>query len=93
VPEGRAEIDLRMRPVRAGVEGADARVEFELTVDNTGSAPAEDVRVSTWLLAAGPSEAEQALIAPAGHADTPAVTLAAGEARTLEQASACRPAK
>jgi hypothetical protein len=84
-PAGTPEIDLRMRPRRAGVDGENARVEFELTVDNKGSAPAEEVRVSTWMLAAGSSEAEQALIAPAaGHADTPAVTIAAGEARTLE---------
>jgi hypothetical protein len=83
-PQGQPEIDLRMRPVRAGVEGDGARVEFELTVDNTGSGPAEEVRVSTWMLAAGSSDAEQALIAPAGHADTPSVTIAAGEARTLE---------
>ncbi|HEX8375614.1 MAG TPA: hypothetical protein VF606_10590, partial [Geminicoccaceae bacterium] len=84
VPEGRPEIDLRMRPVRAGVEGQDARVEFELTVDNSGSVPAEDVRVSTWMLASGSSQAEQALIAPAGTAETPSVTIAAGEARTME---------
>jgi hypothetical protein len=74
-----------MRPVRAGVvNGEGARVEFELTVDNSGSGPAEEVRVSTWMLAAGATDAEQALIAPAGHADTPSVTIAAGEARTME---------
>jgi Meckel syndrome type 1 protein len=83
-PEARPRIDLRMRPVRAGVDGEGARVEFELTVDNSGSLPAEDVRVSTWMLAAGASDAEQALIAPAGHADTPSVTIPAGEARTME---------
>jgi Meckel syndrome type 1 protein len=82
--EGCPEIDLRMRPVRAGVEGDGARVEFELTVDNIGAVPAQDVRVSTWMLAAGSSEAEQMLIAPAGQADTPPVTLAPGEARTME---------
>jgi len=83
-PAGEPDISLRMRPVRAGVAGEDARVEFELTVDNRGSAPARDVRVSTWMLAAGSSEAEQALIEPRGAADTPPVTLGAGEARTLE---------
>jgi len=83
-PAGEPDIALRMRPVRAGVAGADARVEFELTVDNRGSGPARDVRVSTWMLAAGSSEAEQALIEPRGAADTPPVTLGAGEARTLE---------
>ncbi|MBV9932469.1 MAG: LPXTG cell wall anchor domain-containing protein, partial [Alphaproteobacteria bacterium] len=83
-PSGSPDIALRMRPVRAGVAGDDARVEFELTVDNRGAAPARDVRVSTWMLAAGSSEAEQALIEPRGVADTPAVTLGAGEARTVE---------
>jgi hypothetical protein len=83
-PAGAPEIGLAMRPVRAGVAGDDARVEFELTVDNRGSAPARDVRVSTWMLAAGSTEAEQALIEPRGAADTPPVTLGAGEARTVE---------
>jgi Meckel syndrome type 1 protein len=83
-PAGAPDIALRMRPVRAGVAGDDARVEFELTVDNRGSAPARDVRVSTWMLAAGSSEAEQALIEPRAAADTAPVTLGAGEARTVE---------
>ena len=87
-PVGRPELDLSMRPVRAGVSGDDARVEFELTVSNGGTAPAEDVRISTWLLPAGTSEAEQALIEPRDHADTPPVTIAAGEARTVEAAVA-----
>jgi hypothetical protein len=72
-----------MRPVRAGVTGDDARVEFELTVGNSGPVAAEDVRISTWMLAAGSSEAESALIVPRDHADTPAVTIGAGESRTM----------
>jgi hypothetical protein len=84
VPAGRPELELAMRPVRAGVTGDDARVEFELTVDNRGPVAAEDVRISTWMLAAGSSEAEQGLIEPRDPADTPPVTIAAGEARTVE---------
>ena len=84
VPVGRPELELAMRPVRAGVSGDDARVEFELTVGNRGPVAAEDVRISTWMLAAGASEAERALIEPRDHADTPPVTIAAGEARTVE---------
>jgi hypothetical protein len=80
----RPELELAMRPVRAGVSGDDARVEFELTVDNRGPVPAEDVRISTWMLAAGSSEAESALIVPRDHADTPPVTIGAGQTRTLE---------
>jgi hypothetical protein len=86
---GEAEIELGMQPVRAGVAGEDARVEFRLTVGNRGSAPAEDVRVSTWMLAAGSSEMERALIEPrADAADTPPVTIGAGESRTMEAAVA-----
>lgn len=84
VPAGRPELDLTMRPVRAGVSGDDARVEFELTVGNTGPVAAENVRISTWMLAAGSSEAESALIVPRDHADTPPVTIGAGESRTME---------
>jgi hypothetical protein len=83
-PAGRPEIELEMRPVRAGVAGDDARVEFELTVGNRGPVAAEDVRITTWMLASGSSEAESALIVPRDHADTPAVTIGAGESRTLE---------
>lgn len=83
-PVGRPELELEMRPVRAGVSGSDARVEFELTVGNRGPVAAEDVRISTWMLASGATEAERGLIEPPVHADTPPVTIAAGEARTVE---------
>ncbi|HEX8124713.1 MAG TPA: hypothetical protein VF548_03950 [Allosphingosinicella sp.] len=83
-PAARPELDLTMRPVRAGVSGDDARVEFELTVGNSGAVAAENVRISTWMLASGSSEAESALIVPRDHADTPPVTIGAGESRTLE---------
>lgn len=83
-PAGRPELDLTMRPVRAGVSGEDARVEFELTVGNRGPVAAEDVRISTWMLASGATEAERALIEPRDHADTAPVTIGAGEARTVE---------
>jgi hypothetical protein len=84
IPAGRPELELAMRPRRAGVSGDDARVEFELTVGNTGPVAAENVRISTWMLAAGSSEAESALIVPRDHADTPPVTIGAGESRTME---------
>jgi hypothetical protein len=82
-PAGRPELDLTMRPVRAGVSGDDARVEFELTVGNSGPVAAQDVRIATWMLASGSSEAESALIVPRDHADTPPVTIGAGESRTM----------
>ncbi|MBV8687047.1 MAG: hypothetical protein JOZ90_06185 [Alphaproteobacteria bacterium] len=84
----RPRLELGMKPRRAGVAGEDARVEFELTVDNRGPVAAEDVRISTWMLASGSSEMERSLIEPRDAADTPPVRIAAGEARTLEAAVA-----
>jgi LPXTG-motif cell wall-anchored protein len=84
VQQGEPEIDFSIRPRRAGVDSDGARVEFELTVENKGSAPAEDVRVSTWMLASGAAETERALVAPSDHADTPPITIPAGEGRTLQ---------
>jgi hypothetical protein len=88
---GRPWIELLMRPVRAGVGEDEAVVEFELSVDNHGSAPAEDVRVSTWMLAAGSpaqSEAERMLIEPSGEPTLSHATIDAGEARQVEGAVA-----
>jgi hypothetical protein len=82
-------IELLMRPVRAGVEDKDAVVQFELTVDNRGSAPAKDVRISTWMVAAGSeTEGERALIErPAGTESAP-VTIDSGDTKTIERAVA-----
>jgi hypothetical protein len=88
VAVARPRLHLALRPRRAGVAADGARVEFELTVDNRGDAAAEDVRVATWMLAAGTSEAERALIEPAERADTPPVTIEAGQSRTMEAAVA-----
>jgi hypothetical protein len=70
VDAGRPELDLDLRPRRAGVSGDEAVVEFELDVANRGSAVARDVRVSTWMVPAGSAtEMERALIArPEGEA-------------------------
>jgi hypothetical protein len=89
-PVGRPRIDLRLRPLRAGVEGEGARIEFELTVLNEGPVEAQDVRVSTWMTANPGQDATRALVPPPGHVGTPPVVLAAGEARTL-QASVALP--
>jgi LPXTG-motif cell wall-anchored protein len=86
---GRPAIAIQMRPVRAGVTQEDAVVEFELTVDNRGNAPASDVRISTWMFPAGhPSEAERALIQPAEDSDLPAVTIDSGHAKRIESSVA-----
>jgi hypothetical protein len=89
--QGRPWIDFEIRPVRAGVGEDEAVVEFEMTVGNTGSVTARDVRVSTWLLAAGSpeeSEMERMLIdRPAGGAQ-PGVTIDPGNGRKIETAVA-----
>ena len=75
VPADRPWIDLRLRPVRAGVGPDHARVEFELCVDNKGSAPAEDVRISTFMRASAAPEAaevERMLVDPPAEAHLPA---------------------
>jgi len=52
-------LEFALRPVRAGVSADEALVEFELTVGNSGSVKAKDVRISTFLFASEPgSEAE-----------------------------------
>lgn len=52
-------LELALRPVRAGVSADEALVEFELTVGNSGSVKAKDVRISTFLFAKKPaSDAE-----------------------------------
>ncbi len=78
---GRPWLDLALQPVRAGVEGDEAVVEFALRVDNHGAAPARDVRVSAFMLQAGASEAERNLIQPQAM---PAVEIAAGETKKVE---------
>ncbi len=90
-PAGRPRIGLPMRPVRAGITGEDAVVEFELTVDNEGSAPARDVRISAFMLAAGSpqeSEMERMLIEPPAGSSLPEVDVEAGQAKRVEAAVA-----
>jgi hypothetical protein len=85
IETGTPDIGIEMRPVRAGVNADDAVVQFELTVDNRGDAAARDVRISTWMFAAGhASEAERALIQGRAEADLPAVTIASGGAKRIE---------
>lgn len=89
---GEPRLDLLMHPVRAGVTGGEARVEFALAVENQGSAPARDVRVSTFLVAAGPdqaSEMERLLIEhdeESRAADLPEVTIEPGSGQRIETA-------
>jgi MYXO-CTERM domain-containing protein len=74
-------LELLLQPARAGVEGEDAVVEFLLTIDNRGSAPAEDVRISTWLVAGGDAQGAEIERAPA--AELPSA-IPAGEGRSIQ---------
>lgn len=80
-------LEFLMRPVRAGTDGDEARVEFELTVGNTGSVPARDVRISTWMVAASETtEMERALIEPPVDAQRTEVDIPAGDGAKVEAA-------
>ena len=86
---GRPWIELMMRPVRAGVGEDSARVEFELGVQNTGSAAAHDVHISTWMLPAGSgSEMERMLIERPTGVERIEATIAPGDGARIETAVA-----
>jgi hypothetical protein len=80
-------LEFLMRPVRAGTSEDEARVEFELTVGNTGSVPARDVRVSTWMVAASEgTDMERSLIEPPADAALSEMTIAPGDGARVDGA-------
>lgn len=90
-PADRPWLEFTIRPVRAGMQEDDAVVEFELTVGNTGSVPAEDVRISTWMFAAGSaqeSEMDRLLIEPPANASVSEVRIEPGAGARVEGAIA-----
>lgn len=90
-PQGRPWIELLMRPIRAGTQENDAVVEFELTVGDAGGAPAKDVRVSSWMFAAGSpqeSEMERMLIDPPAGATLVERDIKPGDGARIEAALA-----
>jgi hypothetical protein len=81
---GRPWLEFMLRPLRAGTNRDNTIVQFELTVGNTGNVDARDVRISTWVVAAGEgSENERSLIVPS-DAHVEAVDIDAGEGATVE---------
>lgn len=87
VDSGRPWLDLAIRPVRAGVGEDAARVEFELGVENNGSAPAQDVRISTWLMngnAPRQTEVERMLIERPDTSQRLENSIAAGDGARFE---------
>ena len=80
-------LEFLMRPVRAGTSEDETRVEFELTVGNTGSVPARDVQVSTWMVAAGTgTDMERSLIEPPAGATRSEMSIAPGDGARVDGA-------
>jgi hypothetical protein len=78
-------LEFLMRPLRAGTSRDNTIVEFELTVGNTGSVPARDVRISTWVVAAGEAtEMERMLIDPPADTHVEEMDIAAGEGARVD---------
>ncbi|OYX50834.1 MAG: hypothetical protein B7Y97_06345 [Sphingomonas sp. 32-66-10] len=83
----RPQLELAMRPIRAGMSRRGATVGFELTVANAGGAPAEDVRIAAFMLgehSAQSSEIERMLTNPPTESRIDAETIAPGDGTTLE---------
>ncbi|MFD1786772.1 hypothetical protein ACFSC3_04220 [Sphingomonas floccifaciens] len=78
-------LELAMRPVRAGTSADEAMVEIELTVANSGSVAARDVRVSTFMLTdAHASEMENMLVDTPADAAIDPVTIEPGEGTRID---------
>jgi len=79
-------LEFAMRPVRAGTNVDEALVEIELTVGNSGTVPARDVRISTFLLSSDPNgtEMERLLLSPPSDATTDPVTIQPGEGKRID---------
>jgi LPXTG-motif cell wall-anchored protein len=72
----RPQIELGIRPIRAGSDNGQARVDYEVIVENAGAVDARDVTVTSWLLNAESSEAETAMVETQ-------VNVAAGDVTTV----------
>jgi hypothetical protein len=78
-------IEFGLRPVRAGTSDEEALVDVELTVGNAGDTPAQDVRISTFMLAdAEASEMEALLTENHGGGDVPPVTIQPGDGTRVD---------
>lgn len=83
----RPQLELAIRPIRAGMSRRGASVGFELTVANAGGAPAQDVRIGAFMLgehSAQQSEIERMLTNPPQGSSIDAETIAPGDGATLE---------
>jgi hypothetical protein len=80
VANDRPQIELGLRPIRAGADNGQARVDYEVIVENAGALDARDVTVTSWLLGADSSEAETAMIENHVHVAAGDVATVAGTA-------------
>ena len=72
-------IGLSLAPICAGVTDDGTMVQYELIVENTGEVPAQDVRVTSFMIdGANSKPMEQALINPLGEAQSQTVDIVAG---------------
>lgn len=86
---GRPQLELAMRPTRAGMSRRGAMVEFELTVANAGGVPAEDVRIGAFMLggnAAAPTDIERLLMHPPADQVVSAERIKPGDGTRLNAA-------
>lgn len=82
-------LEFGMRPVRAGTSSDEALVDIELTVANSGDMPANDVRISTFLLKEGEAGDMERLLTEHENS-VPPVTIAAGEGTRVDATLALR---
>jgi MYXO-CTERM domain-containing protein len=79
-------LEFSLRPVRAGTNVDEALVEIELTVGNSGSVAARNVRISTFMFASGPAgdgDMERMLV-ERGEDGVPPVTIQPGEGTRVD---------
>ena len=78
-------LEFAMRPVRAGTSIDEALVEIELTVANSGSIAARDVRVSTFLLTdANAGDMDRMLATPSADAAAEPVMIEPGQGARID---------
>ncbi|MCP3730770.1 LPXTG cell wall anchor domain-containing protein [Sphingomonas sp. MG17] len=89
-PHGdRPQLELAMRPIRAGLNRDEGVVEFELTVANAGGVQAEDVRIGAFMLSGRPGETaaiEKLLIDPPADGVVEADAIAPGDGTRVDGA-------
>lgn len=78
-------LEFALRPVRAGATADEVVVEIELTVANSGTTAAEDVRVSTFMLAEGDAaDVARRIAGPPADGAVDAVTIQPGEGTRID---------